>query len=550
MPIEFQVLCRGLPWEATEQDLKDFFENSGIESLDIPKRNGRTCGDATVTFTNEDDYKRALKKDREHLGSRYIEVFPSDSAPRRRGDREDFRPRGGPPRDRYYDRSGPRSNTGGPDSIVRLRGLPFSVTVRDINDFLAPLPIVRDGILLPDQQRARPGGEAYVCFESMESVQIAKQRHMKNIGHRYIEVFEATHRELTRFAEENGLRVPRFGPTPFSSPPSGPPRGAYDPYQVDGYRNAGSDYRRSEPEDSYGRSRPVAADYGARAYDPYQQPASTYPAHQTPQPAGGYYDNNYAPTSAYDSYGRERPDPRDVRDSREPMRDTRDPPPRDSRHSDSRSGESRAHIDPYNGDSRYPDYGYESRDSYWRGSSGGQPANGGGSGMVSTGRDPYSVGDSWASGGGAGGPPASNRERYGSGGYTSEPYGQREAGGPLRRTDYGRPDDRDRYPKHEPYGYGRDREYSSHSSGAPQNQHFVLRMRGVPFRATEADVYEFFHPIRPNQIELIRDNQFQRPSGDARVIFYNRKDYDDALMKDKQYMGERYIEMIPDNGRY
>ena len=45
--------------------------DTGIESLDIPKRNGRTCGDATVTFTNEDDYNRALKKDREHLGSRY-----------------------------------------------------------------------------------------------------------------------------------------------------------------------------------------------------------------------------------------------------------------------------------------------------------------------------------------------------------------------------------------------------------------------------------------------------------------------------------------------
>lgn len=74
-------------------------------------------------------------------------------------------------------------------------------------------------------------------------------------------------------------------------------------------------------------------------------------------------------------------------------------------------------------------------------------------------------------------------------------------------------------------------------------------MRGIPFRATEADVHDFFAPIRPNQVELLRD-AYQRLSGDARVIFYNRKDYDDALMKDKQYMGERYIEMIPDNGRY
>ncbi|EGT33391.1 hypothetical protein CAEBREN_08325 [Caenorhabditis brenneri] len=569
MSTAFQVSCRGLPWEATEEDLRDFFGNTGIESLDIPKRNGRTCGDATVTFTNEDDYNRALKKDREHLGSRYIEVFPFDSAPRRRGDRDDYRPRSFPPRDRYSDRAGPR---GGLDPIVRLRGLPFSVTIRDINDFFAPLPIVRDGILLPDQQQARPGGEAYVCFESMESMQIAKQRHMKNIGHRYIEVFEASNRELTRFADENGLRVPRIGPSPFvSSPPSGPPRGAYDPYQADSYRSSGADYRRAETEDQYARTRSSTSEYGTRApYDPYQQTAPTYASHQSQQAPGGYYDN-YAPKTSYDSYERERgPDPRDLRDSRDSMRESRDVPrelprdsrdsrdvlrdPRDSRLSDPRGLEQRA-ADPYNGESRHSDYGYESRDSYWRGSGGQQPHGGsGGNGISSSSavRDPYSVGDSWANGGGVGGQPPSDRDRYGSGGYTSEPYGQREPAGAMRRGDYGRPDDRDRdrYSRPDPYGHGRDRDYGNHPSVAPQSQHFVLRMRGVPFRATETDVYDFFHPIRPNQVELIRDYQFQRPSGDARVIFFNRKDYDDALMKDKQYMGERYIEMIPDNGRY
>ncbi|CCD68996.1 RRM domain-containing protein [Caenorhabditis elegans] len=354
MSTAYEVQCRGLPWEATEQELRDFFGNNGIESLEIPRRNGRTSGDAKVVFTNEEDYNNALKKDREHLGSRYIEVFPAGGAPTRRGDRgergdrgdrDHYRSRGAPPRDRYSDRGGPRSS--GPDSIVRLRGLPFSVTSRDISDFLAPLPIVRDGILLPDQQRARPGGEAYVCFETMESVQIAKQRHMKNIGHRYIEVFEATHRDLSRFAEENDLRVPRFGPPPFASAPQTAPRGAYDPYSqpTDPYRNA-TDYRRAaEPEDPYARSRaPSVQDYGVRAsYDPYTQPAapvSSYPSQQ--QPSAGYYDN-YAPKTAYESYGRERgPDPRDVRDPR----DSRMPDPRDSR----------ALSDPYAAESSWRSY--------------------------------------------------------------------------------------------------------------------------------------------------------------------------------------------------
>ncbi|VDM72571.1 unnamed protein product [Strongylus vulgaris] len=74
-------------------------------------------------------------------------------------------------------------------------------------------------------------------------------------------------------------------------------------------------------------------------------------------------------------------------------------------------------------------------------------------------------------------------------------------------------------------------------------------MRGVPFRAIEADIYDFFNPIRPAHVEIIHEAS-GRPSGEARVEFSSRKDYDDALLKDKQYMGPRYVELFPDFGRY
>uniref|UniRef100_A0A8R1I8R9 RRM domain-containing protein n=1 Tax=Caenorhabditis japonica TaxID=281687 RepID=A0A8R1I8R9_CAEJA len=548
MTKDFEVLCRGIPWECTDNQLRDFFGDSGIESVDIPRRNGRAQGDATVTFTNEDDYKNALKKDREHMGTRYIEVFTADSAPRKRidRDRDDFR-RSGPPRDRYSDRrSGGMGGSSNGEAIVRLRGLPFSVTMRDITDFLAPLPIVRDGVLLPDQQRGRPSGEAYVCFENMESVQIAKQRHMKNIGHRYIEVFEASFREMSRFADDNGLRVPRFGPQPFvSGPPAGgPPRGAYDPYaDRDGYRRDSGPRR--EPDDPYARPRQdMYQSYGS-TYDPYPQP-SAYGGGGAQ--AVGYYDSLAPKAGGFDGYGRDRLDQRDPRAPLDP-RDARDPRDFDQRDRPS-DGRRAAPVDPYTGEPRYSEYGggsgfdsRDSRDPYWRGGNSGPPAGAGGP-PVPAARDPYSAGDSWASGGGA---PPSDRDRYV--GYPSEPYAQREGGGAMRRPEYGRSDDR--YAKPDPYGYGRGPDYGARSAAPPaaQNQQFILRMRGIPFRATENDVYEFFHPSRPNNVELLRD-AYQRLSGDARVIFYNRKDYDDALMKDKHYLGERYIEIIPDNGRY
>ena len=64
----------------------------------------------------------------------------------------------------------------------------------------------------------------------------------------------------------------------------------------------------------------------------------------------------------------------------------------------------------------------------------------------------------------------------------------------------------------------------------------ALKMRGIPFRATEGDVYAFFAPLRPTSIEMLREGS-GRPSGEARVFFSSRPELDDALQKDKQYMG-------------
>lgn len=45
--------------------------------------------------------------------------------------------------------------------------------------------------------------------------------------------------------------------------------------------------------------------------------------------------------------------------------------------------------------------------------------------------------------------------------------------------------------------------------------------------------------MRPTHVEIIHEAS-GRPSGEARVEFSSRKDYDDALLKDKQYMGMFY----------
>ena len=60
----------GLPFRATEQEMKEFFlpqaKCSAIKV--ILNREGRPSGDAIASFEDEDALQAALAKDREHLG--------------------------------------------------------------------------------------------------------------------------------------------------------------------------------------------------------------------------------------------------------------------------------------------------------------------------------------------------------------------------------------------------------------------------------------------------------------------------------------------------
>ncbi|VDN27175.1 unnamed protein product [Cylicostephanus goldi] len=71
------IKCRGLPYSCDESSLRKFLGDSGISKVNIIMRDGKAAGDAFVHYSNEDDYKRALKKDREHMGHRLVAFFRS-----------------------------------------------------------------------------------------------------------------------------------------------------------------------------------------------------------------------------------------------------------------------------------------------------------------------------------------------------------------------------------------------------------------------------------------------------------------------------------------
>ena len=75
----------------------------------------------------------------------------------------------------------------------------------------------------------------------------------------------------------------------------------------------------------------------------------------------------------------------------------------------------------------------------------------------------------------------------------------------------------------------------------------TLKMRGLPFSATEQDIKDFFHPVSTKEIRLVQTAK-GRPSGRAFVDFYNESDLKQSLKHHKEYMNNRYVELFVDEG--
>eukprot|EP00099_Drosophila_melanogaster_P022601 NP_650120.1 glorund, isoform A [Drosophila melanogaster] len=101
--------------------------------------------------------------------------------------------------DQYNEDGGGKiENVGESPKFVRLRGLPWSATHKEILDFLENVNVTNGsaGIhLVTSRVDGKNTGEAYVEVASQEDVEEARKLNKASMGHRYIEVFTATPKE-------------------------------------------------------------------------------------------------------------------------------------------------------------------------------------------------------------------------------------------------------------------------------------------------------------------------------------------------------------------
>jgi RNA recognition motif-containing protein len=227
------VKMRGLPYKVTRNDILDFFPGLSVPLNGVHlmfNEREQPTGEAYVEFSSPEDRERAMTKDRQHIGGRYVELFRVG-----RGEMlaalEQFvggymsnqmaLPGGAPgmayggmyggmqqsPYAQPPGFVGPPGTMGAPPGAyvqqhmapgqpqgangmqgqpkmspgtLRMRGIPFRSTVDDVLRFFAGFQVMPGGVVL-GQREGRATGDCYVTFSNPAEAQRAMVMNNKHM---------------------------------------------------------------------------------------------------------------------------------------------------------------------------------------------------------------------------------------------------------------------------------------------------------------------------------------------------------------------------------
>ncbi|XP_060051950.1 epithelial splicing regulatory protein 1 isoform X8 [Erinaceus europaeus] len=228
------VRMRGLPFTATADEVVAFFGQhcpitggkEGILFVTYP--DGRPTGDAFVLFACEEYAQNALRKHKDLLGKRYIELFRSTAAEVQqvlnRFSSAPLIPLPTPPIIPVLPQQFvPPTNI---RDCIRLRGLPYAATIEDILDFMGEFAtdIRTHGVHMVLNHQGRPSGDAFIQMKSADRAFMAAQKcHKKNMKDRYVEVFQCSAEEMNFVLMGGTLNRNGLSPPPCKLPCLSPP---------------------------------------------------------------------------------------------------------------------------------------------------------------------------------------------------------------------------------------------------------------------------------------------------------------------------------------
>lgn len=541
------VRLRGLPYRFVEKDIIDFLPGVNVVSVSVLlDRDQQSSGEAFVRVASEDDVQTVMSFHKKKMGVRYIEVFrlvnlsfiekvatsgvpveadqhvPRDSRPSKARSSSHDRTRADRRGSSRESRTAPLPQLEDDAPVIRLRGLPWEAKHNDVREFLLAGGVTVKTIIDVPSLNGKPSGECFVVLESPGHLPEARKLDKKEMGRRYIEVYDASAEDVYRQAARDRER---------------------DESRDSRRRSDGSGGRGGSGRDSRlrsnvsGRDHRGESDHSRRGGGGSDRGSGSSQRHAVAGsdlrgPGGGGYDSRQSRGGDF-SHGRDGG--AGGRGGYESYSD---------RSQGSYNGDSGGYGDARGSGGVYGhDRGYDDRRGGGGGDFGGRGSAypegpSGFRGISST--SPFAYSPSTSSSyplAPSSIPMSSARGGYDHDGFPGSSRGGGSGGGyPVLEI-------RPLAPPVTYLGRGGGFDDRGGVATAGRDEPFVLRMRGLPYSAHTEDVRAFFNGCLVDGIDFVIDSS-GRPSGDAFVAFRSAADYSDALSRNKRAMGSRYIELF------
>lgn len=478
----FIIKLRGLPWTVTNKDIVNFLKDiaiadgeNGVHLITYSRNSTRPNGEAFVVCASEDDYKKSFYYNKKTIGKRYIEIFSAR--------REDF------------ENIMRKQNIVQHDTVVKLRGLPWRVTVEEIVKFFDGLELNKEkGVHIHLDRTGRASGEAFVQFESTEDCEKALKRNMEKIGHRYIEIFRSTTAELRRSMFQNSTSNDR--PSPYDRNNRGDRGSRMNNFGGNDFGNNGRNNMRSMGGDRRGGGGNGGGRFGGGYSEPWNDNGNNIWNNRNDFGFGNGNGNGFG-NNGNNGFG--------------------------------------------NFNNGNNSFGNNFGNNFGNDRFGNNGNNGGGNG-----------------GGGGGGNNGGNNLGFGGGMFGGNNGNNGSNGyGALNTLGFGGLSDlRNNRGGGGGGGFGNNNSLGgnnfgnmgggNNNCGNDMNDFFCIHLRGMPYYCDEMDIMKFFSPLKPVHCNVIYNNKGIH-SGGGNAWFKTHDEAEEAMKRDKDKMGSRYIELFYDN---
>ncbi|XP_078083132.1 putative RNA-binding protein 19 [Mustelus asterias] len=157
----YTLKLRGAPFSVKEKQVREFFVPTKPVAVRIVKNaNGNTTGYVFVDFESEDDLEKALKRNKDYMGGRYIELFREVNAqktkPCRKGDKQKWLQR----KKKEDEEEEDLSDSG----RLFVRNLPYTCTEEDLEKVFSKYGPLSETHFPIDSLTKKPKGFAFITY--------------------------------------------------------------------------------------------------------------------------------------------------------------------------------------------------------------------------------------------------------------------------------------------------------------------------------------------------------------------------------------------------